>query len=480
MPSPATGPSAPSPPPHPPPRWNTNVQLAGDSVVVAQGANTVVSYFAQDDALMIGGFDLTDGTQRWSYPANTGSQSTSAAVSPRAFVDGDRTFVVNVLDPVDGPADEQGNFARSHPLQIIDVASGEVNATTAPEYWVGPAAGGCTDTTKACLLTRINGAVHTLSVSATGEMRVNDAPNAIPGLASLSRLDPDGTVLGETDEGTPTIGRFRNEILEWTRPLAELGVTGLERARNNVGYEHLWLATEFFAEDGSGVSDLGDADILTVSTRMIDTAEFKDSTGVYATSVLDARTGKTLWDTEGRPCFNAAFVMCSGESTARDSGGTTELLPSTQNVWKFSPRSGDKLWETSLKDMTVAPKTGWLVPKGGTLQPVQLGSNHELLNLEDGTVTQPTAEQIFGCSAEGKPFTAPEKSFTASRSTSWTGNRVTAGCSIDSDDIGASGFSEAVILSATTRPIDAAPGWNSRDKQLRVLATAEGLVAYEL
>ncbi len=463
----------------PEPVWRAEIQHATPQVAISQNANVAVTYFIKDEALMLGGFDLKDGSELWAYPANTGSQTNSYPLKIRTLVDNGESFVLNILDPVDGPADDSGRFDRSHPLQIINIASGEVAATTEPEYWVGTWATVCLDEKKACVPARNGDVVSTLSVSSRGEVSVDEAVSVFPGYAFIDRVDDDGTFIGETKEGVPTFGLFRDNEIKWSRPISDLGVSDLRRSDSRVGYEDLNIVTSFFNKDGTEVVGQGESDVLTIASRMIDVAPMKDSVGHFSTLALDTKTGETLWEAEGTPCLNGVAVMCSGESTIQEKQGRWDYLPSTQAVWRFEPMTGKKIWETEVEKLTLLDNEGWEVPRGSSIQVIAVGNDHKLIDLEDGTLSAPTAEQVFRCEVSGPDYKAYERSIPAEGKITWTGNKSTVGCGVESNDIPVSGFSKAVAVTGSPRPFDASEDWDVWDKQVRVVSTMDGLVAYE-
>lgn len=465
----------------PEPLWKTDVQLAGDGARIVEEVNTAVSYIAKDDAFMLAGFDLDSGEEKWAIPAGTGSQPEGYSVSLRLFQDESGTYALNFLDAVDGPSDENGNFYRGHPIQIVNVETGDITHTIDPTYWVGSQPLVCIDDDKGCLLSKRGDVISTLSVSSTGEVTQNPALESFPDFTYVDRIDVDGSFYGEKD-GVPLVGRYRDGKLEWTTPLAELGLTDLERSTGNSGYRNLTPASYFFTKDGEGVRDSADADVVVITTRIIDADSiYKVSKGTYSSTALDAKSGEKLWSAEGKLCFEYIAVMCSGESTIkRDTEGVLEWLPADQTAWGFDVMSGEKTWETAVPKMTLYEAEGWKTPPGSSLQVFKSDGSYQLFNVEDGEITEPTVEQTFECVVKGEPYSAFSSSIPAKGLIKWTGNFVAAGCGVDKEDVGVSGFSEAVVIAGSPKPFDAAEGWDVWEKQLRVVSTAEGLVAYEL
>lgn len=458
------------------PIWQVDIQTAGEGPRLV--GDTVVTYVLKDDALTLAGFDTKTGTEKWTYSAGTGTVSNEYPLRLRFFKDkAGKTFVLNVLDPIKSEPDENGEWWLRHPLQVIDVNTGA--DTMVPEkYYVGPDYKfSCLTDTMSCFSGRIEGEQRTVGITADGTTTDNPAAVIIPEYEYIGWATEDGMIRGMSKEDGPSTGRQRDGKLEWSIPLAKVGLKGLTKSDSSMLFEGDYSGVYFFTNDGEMITDDSPADIAVTYNRKIDTGEFKSDTGDTHTVAFDMNTNKKLWEATGEMCFANATVLCTGETTIDDSG---EVAPADRTLWGFDPKTGEELWSTEVTNFEIEHGSFAGLLPDSDLRMIKNADGMQILNVSDGTLTPLSEDESYGCTATNGSFAAPQWSNPSRPTVSWDKNEVAASCSLSGESTDPADFSQMAVAFNSGRPFDIRESdWDPLKKQVRVVSTTSGLTAYD-
>lgn len=448
------------------PIWNVKAQTAAQQPRIVE--DTVVAYVVEDGVLMLKGFALDSGKEKWARPAETG-----ASVNLPLTLALDSTgapMVANFTTPQLNPVGDGKNY-WFNPIEVISTGTGELRATTPQQWWAAGSTGECAEANAFCIIgmsPSSAGAVIPLSVNDAGEF----LPVPYPQLDDLkvARGEANGNtsvVIGETSEGVPTAWLLNDESAAWSIPLTELGLTKFTTEQMRGGYDDTSLSAHFIPEENVVLVD----------------ATYSPSSGITQShsatvTALDSATGEKLWTKAADLCLRGTSLICEGEVTATEKESGLVYTPGDYTFSMVNPRTGEAKWSVSETDLPMYDqKKAWLVPGGSAY--VLNTETPKLLNLKSGEVSDLTPEQSFGCYGEGHTFEHHRSSRPDLPLVSDTQNVTATACTVEGIETDPATFSQGVVASISQKPFHADKNWDVFAKQIRVIATADGIYAYE-
>lgn len=445
------------------PMWSVEIQPAGtDGPLIVD--ETVVSYIVENGYLYLAGFDLQTGEKLWSRSAATGA---STHLPLEVFTAEDGTPLIVKRNPPE--ADETNYF--HHPVEIIEVATGEVRKTTGLEWWTAPLwFGECLVSTSICIYGVKEGVeLQDLGLTENGVFTVNPNISVLPQFEMVLDANPDDDfIYGRGADGVNIGTYFRDGQSKWDIPVTELGLPeGITKREDANAFMGVSIVAQSFDEDEVVLVD----------------ATYRDLSGGKAlqesvVSALDMKTGEILWSTPGELC--ARGVVCEGENYLQENpdDGSWGYLAGDFNLVGYDLRSGDKKWETATEAMVMYPDVPWRVV-GDHYAILDVEGSRKLIDLDSGELIEITEEQSFGCLTDGPTFTHHRSSRPDLPLVEDTNNHVSQACGLNGESSDIASFSRNVVASTSNKPFGANPEWSVFDKQIRVVATADGIHAYK-
>lgn len=448
------------------PLWKVETQTAAQPPRIA--GDTVVAYVVEDGALMIKGFGIDSGKEQWAYPAETGA---SRQVLPNLALDSDGNPIVGNFSVPERLDLDSNNFYWHHPIQVIDVNTGELRGVAPAEWWLYSTPFDCADATLLCFAgvnEHSGGQSRLVGIDATGTI-VLDSFDSLPDLAVPKGAASGNAslIFGEHTDGTPTAWFVEGGKASWSIPLTELGQTEFTQELGGIGYDYTHASVFLDAKE----------QVLLVDVTQNPKSGVTRSHAATVTA-LNPATGEKLWSKPADLCAAGTALICEGEVSSTEKESGLVYAPGDYTLSMVNLRTGEAKWSHEEKNFPLYnQKKAWGVAGGSAL--VLNTEIPKLLDLSSGKVTEITPEQSFGCYGEGKTFEHHRSSRPDLPLVSDTSNVTATACTIDSVETDPAAFSQGVVASISQKPFDADESWNVFAKQIRVIATADGIYAYE-
>lgn len=443
------------------PLWSVAIRPAGSSgpLIIDE---TVVSYVVEDGELKLAGFSLASGEKVWDFHAATGA---STHLPIEAFTGNDGTdYVVYRSTP---EFDVPTNYWR-HPITVIEADTGSVKVTSSPEWWTAPVSPECAGIEMVCMAgMQPDSPLETIAIDENGVFNVNPLSSRFPQLHSVHDAYPgDDFVTGVGKDGANVGVYVQDDEPAWDIPLADLGLPAtLDSNESGLYWPEATAVAQKFPDDQVVLIDATYRDL---STDLV----IQEAT----VTALDMNSGEILWATPGELCLHG--IVCEGENSFIQEDGSRSYQPGDFTLARHDLRTGEREWENTLEAMTMYPEISWEVV-GDEYGVLSLEDSNKLMHLSSGELLDIADEQRFGCWTEGPTFTHHRSSRPDLPLVEDTNNVVSQSCGESGVAGDLTSFTQNVVASRSNKPFAAGDDWNAFEKQVRVIATTDGIHAYE-
>lgn len=449
------------------PVWEVKTQTAGFGPQIV--GDTVLSYIVEEGALKLAGYDLETGDEKWKTAAGTGAQAPSGRVPLRLFKNAaGEPQVLNVLAPVNLPQPDGSGFYK-HPLQVIDVATGEAKPIPEPQYWISAVNDNCVSETVSCTLGQhpSDSSYHPIGIDENGEPVTEPWLDVLPDYSFLNGELANGIVLGMIRDGAASASLVEDGAERWRVTLKDLGISGVTvETENRQGFKNFMSQGHLLKDD----------DVLLVSLENLDfNASNVATLSGGALTALDRETGEVLWSTTGTMC---ASVVCAGSPEVSNEGNKGVWSPADYKITSYEPRSGEEQWSIELEDVNPYSELGWNSPSDSLLL-LETASGVQIVETDDGTVREALPDEVFGCvervaAYQQHEFTRPDNPVV-----DYTENHIAASCGLGGVSTDPDTFSQATVATNTNTLFNAPDDWDILTPQKRVIPTVNGIALYE-